>query len=331
MAEAIIIREYGGPDVLRPEPITPGAPPPGHVRVSQTFIGVNFHDVYVRTGQYRTLALPGTPGVEGVGVVETVGAGVESLAPGDRIAYVTRRYGSYASHRILPAGIAVRLPGDVDDKGVAGLFVKGLTVVMLLQYVHRLQRGERVLVHAAAGGVGRLLCQWAAHLGARVIGTVGSAAKAGIARNAGCEDVIDYRSEDFAERVLDITAGRGVDVVYDSVGQDTFDGSLESLATRSHLVAFGQASGPVAPFSLSRLSERSTTLSRPILFDYFEQRADIEAMSSALFAALAAGVLRCEEPRVFALRDAAEAHRALESRRVTAPVVLAAQAGEGAD
>lgn len=325
MAHAIVVRRYGGPEVLQTETVDPGLPPVGHVLLRQTFVGVNFHDVYVRSGQYRTLSLPGTPGVEGVGIVEAVGAGVDELAVGDRVVYATRCYGGYASHRILPAQRALRLPAAVDDLTAAGLFVKGLTVVMLLHRVHRLQAGEWILVHAAAGGVGRLLCQWAARIGATVIGTVGSPAKVPIARAAGCAEVIDYRREDFAGRVREISGGRGVDVVYDSVGRDTFDGSLDALAPCGHLVAFGQASGPVPPFELSRLAAHSTTLSRPILFDYIERRDALNAMSTVLFDTIAAGGVHGETPLVFALRDAAEAHRALESRTTTGPIVLAAQ------
>ena len=224
MAEAIIQHETGGPHVLRIEGIAVGAPGPGELRVRQTAIGVNFHDVYVRSGLYRTLPLPGIPGIEAAGIVEEVGAGVSGFVAGDRIAYVTARYGAYASERLLPAELAVRLPPGVADDLAATVLLKGLTAEMLLRQVHRVQPGDRILVQAAAGGVGRLLCQWAAHLGATVIGTAGSEEKAELARNAGCQHVILYRRVNFVEQVREITGGRGVDVVYDLVGKDTFLG-----------------------------------------------------------------------------------------------------------
>jgi NADPH2:quinone reductase len=272
MAEAIVLHERVGPEVLKAESVEVGVSGPGELRVRQTAVGVNFHDVYVRSGLYRTLPLPGIPGIEAAGIVEEVGDGVSGFAVGDRIAYVTSRYGAYASERLLPADLAVRLPLGIAEDLAATVLLKGLTAEMLLRQVHRVQPGDHILVQAAAGGVGRLLCQWAAHLGATVIGTVGSEEKAELARNAGCQHVILYRRENFVERVREITDGRGVDVVYDSVGKDTFQGSLESLATFGHLVNFGQSSGSVEPFEVSRLSKGSNSLSRPVVFHYVAHR-----------------------------------------------------------
>ena len=322
MAEAVFLREHGGPEVLRLEPVAVGPPGPGELRLRQTAVGVNFHDVYVRSGLYRTLALPGIPGIEAVGMVEEVGPGVRGFAPGDRVGYTTSAYGAYASERLLPADLALRLPDGLDDRLAAAVLLKGLTAEMLLHRVRRVRPGEWLLVHAAAGGVGQLLCRWASHLGARVIGTAGGPEKAEVAREAGCEEVILYREQEFAGRVREITDGRGGDAVYDSVGRDTFEGSLDCLAPRGHLVNFGQSSGPVPPFDVSRLAARSATLSRPVVFHYAAGREALDAMAATLFEALADGVLRPEPGRAFPLAEAAAAHAELESRRTVGPLVL---------
>jgi NADPH2:quinone reductase len=324
MGEAIILREAGGPDVLRLEQIKVGEPGAGEVRLRQTAIGVNFHDCYVRSGLYRTLKLPGVPGLEAAGTAEAVGPDVTAFRPGDRVAYFTARYGGYASQRLIRASDLVRLPDGIDDRTAASLMVKGLTAHMLLHRVHRVGHGHKILAHAAAGGVGVLLCQWARHLGAEVIGTVGSAEKAEIARQNGCHHVILYREENFVDRVREITGGRGVDVAYDSVGKDTFLGSLECLAMLGHLVNFGQSSGPVAPFEVSKLSQRSTTVTRPMLFHYTAEPAVRDRMAADLFRVVADGALKIGTPETFALADAASAHRALEARQTTGAVVLLA-------
>jgi NADPH2:quinone reductase len=324
MSRAVVLREHGGPEALAVETVQVPAPGAGELRLRQTWLGVNFHDIYVRSGLYKTLRLPGIPGIEGVGVVEDAGPDVTGYAPGDRVAYITDAYGCYASERLLPAARAVRLPADVDDRTVAAVLLKALTVEMLLHRVHQVRQGDWLLVHAAAGGVGRLLVQWAAHLGARVLGTVGSPDKARIATQAGCSQVILYRQEDVAARVQEITGGRGVDVVYDGVGKATFEASLRSLAPCAHLVAFGQASGAVEPVALSTLAARSTTLSRPIVFHYAADRATLERMSAAVFAALAEGWIESPPPIEFDLAQAGEAHRLLESGQATRPVVLKA-------
>ena len=322
MTQAIVISQYGGPDVLRPQNVAVREPGPGEVLLRQTAIGVNFHDCYVRSGLYKTLTLPGTPGIEGVGVIMGLGAGVEGLRRGQRVGYVTPDYGAYAESRILPAARAIPLPDELDDSAAASILLKGLTACMLVRKVHAIQKGETVLVHAAAGGVGQLLCAWARHLGATVIATVGSAEKVEIARRAGADHVILYRERDVAADVSAITKGEGVAAAYDAVGRDTFAGSLASLSYFGKLVSYGQASGPVEPFPLSVLAARSNEVGRPILFHCLRNRHDLEAMSAETFAAVAAGVIK---PHVFAtlpLADAAEAHRMLEGRGTTGSIVL---------
>jgi NADPH2:quinone reductase len=322
MPTAIVLREHGGPEVLRREEISVDRPEPGELRIQQTAIGVNFHDIYVRSGLYRTLQLPGIPGVEAAGVVEEVGPGVTEFAVGDRIAYTTPRYGGYADARVIAAADAVRLPASISDRLAAAMMVKGLTANLLLRRVHPVKRGDWILVHAAAGGVGRILCQWGRHLGATVIGTVGSEEKAEVARRCGCQHVILYRRENFADKVAELTDGRGVDVAYDSVGKDTFQGSLAALAYFGHLVNFGQSSGPVDPFAVSLLSTRSTTVTRPMCFHYVANRAILEQTAAELFEALEASIIAAGNVREYALDDVVQAHRDVEGRQTSGAVVL---------
>ena len=322
MASAIMLREIGGPEVLHLEEVAVAAPAPEEIRLRQTVIGVNFHDTYVRSGLYKTLTLPGIPGVEAVGVVEAVGERVTNLKPGDRVGYITAAYGAYADARLIGADRVIPIPPELDDRMVGAGLVKALTALMLLTKLRPLRSGDLCLVHAAAGGVGRLLCQWAHHLGADVIGTVGNDHKAVIALDNGCDYVILYNEEPFAQRVRELTHGRGVDVVYDGVGKETFSGSLESLAVRGHLINFGQSSGAVPPFAVSLLAEKSNTVSRPLLFHYLEDRRERQEMADEVFNALRTGVLRVEVGAEFPLRDAAAAHRALESRQTMGSTVL---------
>jgi NADPH:quinone reductase len=322
MARAIMLRDYGGPDVLRVEEVAVGKPGAGQLRVRQTAVGVNFHDCYVRSGSYKTLALPGVPGIEGAGIVEEVGEGVTGFAPGDRIGYVSAGYGAYAAERLLPAKLALKLPTGMDEVTAAAVLLKGLTAAMLVHHVHAVKPGDRVLVQAAAGGVGQLLCQWARHLGATVIGTVGSPEKAKLATANGCHHTILYRSEDFVARVTAITEGKGVHAAYDSVGKDTLMGSLACLGVRGHLVNFGQSSGPAAPFAVSALSTGSNSVTRPMLFHYMRDRPELEALAKPLFAVLASGAVKIAPPQRFALGDAGRAHAALEARATTGSVVL---------
>jgi len=320
--KAIVLREIGGPEVLRFESVTVGEPGPNEVRLRQTAINVNFHDTYVRTGLYKTLSLPGIPGLDAVGVVEALGSEVKHLRLGDRVAYITRAYGAYAQERLIAAEGVLPVPDDIDDRTAAATLLRGLTVWMLLKKVHALRGGDVYLVHAAAGGVGRLLCQWATHLGAHVIGTAGNEKKAALALQSGCQEVILYRQENFAERVRALTKGRGVDAVFDSVGRDTFSGSLECLAVRGHLVNFGQSSGSVEPFAVSRLAEKSNTLSRPLLFHYIEDATERHEMADRVFEALRAGVIAADIGAQFPLREAAQAHRALELRSTSGSTIL---------
>jgi len=322
MATAMIMHEAGGPQVLRPETVTVGEPGPGQVRLRQTAIGVNFHDIYVRSGLYQTLPLPGIPGLEAAGVVEAVGEGVTAFAAGDRVAYTSGNYGAYADQRLIDAGRLVRLPDDIDDVLVAGMMVRGLTARILLTDVFPVREGSVILVQAAAGGVGQLLCQWARHLGATVIGTVGSQEKAERARRHGCHHVILYREQNVVDTVKQLTGGRGVDVAYDSVGKDTFYDSLACLAPRGHLVNFGQSSGPVEPLAMPRLAAGSFTVVRPMLGHYTADPADRDAAADAFFQALRDGILTPDDPVRYALQDVGQAHDDMEARRTHGAVVL---------
>lgn len=322
MATAMIMHEAGGPQVLRPETVTVGEPGPGQVRLKQTAIGVNFHDIYVRSGLYQTLTLPGIPGLEAAGVVDAVGEGVTAFAAGDRVAYTSGNYGAYADQRLIDAGRLVRLPDDIDDVLVAGMMVRGLTARILLTDVFPVREGSVILVQAAAGGVGQLLCQWARHLGATVIGTVGSQDKAERARRHGCHHVILYREQNLVDTVKQLTDGRGVHVAYDSVGKDTFYDSLACLAPRGHLVNFGQSSGPVEPLAMPRLAAGSFTVVRPMLGHYTADPADRDAAADAFFQALRDGILTPDDPVRYALQDVGQAHDDMEARRTHGAVVL---------
>jgi len=319
---AIVLREYGGPEKLQLEAIVIGDAAPGELRIRHRAISVNFHDIYVRTGQYRSLALPGIPGLDAVGVVEQVGSGVEGFVPGDRVGYIEPNYGAYSSVRLVSADKAFRLPDELDDWSAAATLLRAATVAMLIEEVRTLKEGERVLVQAAAGGVGRLLCAWARHRGAFVIGTAGSAEKAALARSFGAHETILYREEDVAVRVREMTNGSGVEVVYDSCGQDTFAGSVDALGFCGHLILFGQSSGPVAPFAPSLLAEKSLTVSRPILFHYLRTKASRRAIIGRALEALAQSVIPAIVPSALALVEAGEAHRILESRALAGAIVL---------
>lgn len=319
---AIVLREHGGPQELRAEPIFVGAPGEGELRVRNRAISVNFHDIYVRTGQYQTLALPGVPGIDAVGIVDQVGALVDGFAPGDRIAYIEPDYGAYSSVRLLPAARVVRIPDDLDDVAAAATILRGATVAMLLDEVARLKPGDPILVQAAAGGVGQLLCSWARHRGAFVIGTAGSTEKAAIARASGAHETILYRKEDVAKRVRVLTGGTGVRIVYDSCGAATFKGSVAALDFCAHLVLFGQSSGPVAPFSPSLLAEKSLTVSRPILFHYLRTDAARQKIIGKTLKALADGIISPVKAITLPLAEAAEAHRMIEGRSVADAIVL---------
>lgn len=322
MAQTIRIARHGGPEVMQLAEFDPGMPGAGEVHIAQTAIGVNFIDTYHRSGLYP-LPLPAGVGMEAAGVVEAVGSGVRDLRIGDRVVYAGGPPGAYATHRVLPAALLLKLPdGMADDLAAATLF-KGLTAQYLLRRTYVVQPGQTLLFHAASGGIGLLACQWAAALGATVIGTVGSEEKAELARAHGCAHVINYRTENFVERVRDITGGKGVPVVYDSVGRDTFIGSLDCLARFGLLVSFGNASGAPLPFALSELTARgSLYVTRPTLLHYIAERGDLESMAAEVFDVVGSGRVRVEVRGRYALRDAAQAHRDLEARRTTGASVL---------
>ena len=321
MTKAIRIHEAGGPEVMRREDVEVGDPGPGQVRLRQTAIGLNFIDVYHRTGLYPQ-PLPFTPGVEGAGVIEALGPDVERWEVGDRVAYAGP-IGSYAEERLIAADRLVKLPNDIGDEQAAAMMLQGMTVDMLINRVRPLKAGETILVHAAAGGVGLILCQWASALGATVIGTVSTEEKAELARANGCDHPILYKSQDFVALVDEFTGGAKVPVVYDSVGRDTFLRSLDCLAPRGMMVSFGQSSGPIEPFSPGILAQKgSLFLTRPTLFNYIGERRELEQSAAALFEVVRAGQVSIDIGQRFPLSKAAEAHRALEARETTGSTVL---------
>lgn len=322
MSLSIRIRQHGGPEVL--EAFDENLPPPGtgEVQLRHTAIGLNFIDTYFRAGVYKA-PLPHGLGQEAAGVITAVGPEVSGFAVGDRVAYGTGPLGAYSELRNVAATRLVKVPDTVSDEAAAALMLKGMTAYYLLHLTHAVQPGETLLVHAAAGGVGSALVPWAKKLGARVIGTVGSADKAIAARAAGCDEVILYREQDVAKEVRRLTDGRGVDVVYDSVGKDTFTGSLDSLKTRGLFVSFGNASGKAAPFEPVLLAEKgSLFFTRPTLAHYTNTRAELDAAASALFATIASGVIEPQIRQRYPLHDAAQAHIALESRQTSGATVL---------
>ena len=322
MTQAIRIHQPGGPEALRLEDLTLGAPGVGEARVRQTAIGVNYVDVYHRTGLYP-LPLPAGIGVEAAGVVEAVGAGVTHLRAGDRVAYVSSTPGSYAGERVLAADRLVKLPDDVSDRTAAGMMLKGLTVQALVRRVYAVKPGDAVLVHAAAGGVGTIMVQWLKALGATVIATVGTDEKAKLARAHGADHVIVYTREKFSERVRELTGGAGVPVVYDSVGKATWEGSLDSLRPFGLMVSFGNASGSVPPFDVGVLGRKgSLYLTRPTVFGYVAKREDLERGAAELFEIVRSGKVKIEVSGTFPLAEAGEAHLALEARATTGSLVL---------
>jgi len=321
MPKAIRFHETGGPAVLRLEDIAVGEPGAGEARVRHTAIGVNFIDVYHRSGLYP-LPLPSGVGVDAAGVVEAVGAGVTHVRPGDRVGYVASA-GTYAEERVVPADRLVKLPADIPDLTAAAMMLKGLTVRTLVRRTYRVQAGDPVLVHAAAGGVGLLMTQWLKALGATVIATVGSDEKAKVVRAHGADHAIVYTREDFPKRVREITGGAGVAVAYDSVGKATFEGSLDSLRPLGLMVSFGNASGPPPLLDVGVLGRKgSLFLTRPTIFSYIAKRADLEEAAAELFEVVRSGKVKVEVSRTWPLAQAAEAHRALEGRQTTGSLVL---------
>jgi len=319
----IIVRKYGGPEVLEPESFEPGPPGPGEALVRQEAIGVNYIDIYFRTGLYQPPGgLPFVPGNEGAGVVEAVGEGVTEVVPGQRVAYAAGP-GSYTTHRTIAARLLVPLPDDIDTATAAAMMLKGMTAQYLLKQTYVVRPGDTILFHAAAGGVGLIACQWAKHLGATVIGTVGSSEKAELARAHGCDHVILYDREDVVARVKEITKGAGVPVVYDGVGKSTFLTSLDCLRPRGLLVSFGNASGPVEGVNLGILAAKgSLYVTRPTLTTYTATREQLLACAADLFDVVRKGAVRIEIHQRYPLAKAADAHRALEGRKTTGSTLL---------
>lgn len=323
MSKAIRIHAHGGPEALRYEENDPGRPGAGEVLVRHTAIGLNFLDVYYRTGLYPAPnGLPLVPGAEAAGVVVEVGPGVERLKAGDRIAYAAAT-GSYAQERVIAADRLVKVPDGIGDEQAAAMMLKGMTAEYLLRRTFKVKAGDTILCHAAAGGVGLILGQWAKHLGAVTIGTVGSADKAERARASGYDHVIDYRSQDFVAEVAAITGGRKCDVVYDSVGKDTFPGSLDCLRPLGMFVSFGQSSGPIPPFDIGLLARKGSLFAtRPTLFHYNARREDLEESAAALFDVVLSGAVEIRINQRYGLDEAARAHADLEGRRTTGATVL---------
>jgi NADPH2:quinone reductase len=322
MVKAIRFHQLGGPEVLRWEDVDLASPGNGEALVRHTAIGLNFIDTYHRTGLYP-LPLPAIPGMEAAAVVEAVGTDVSEVAVGDRVAYACQPTGAYAEARLIPAHRLVRLPDEISDQQAAAAMLKGMTAQYLLRRTYRVRAGDTVLIHAAAGGVGLIACQWASHLGATVIGTVGSDEKAELARRHGCHHTVVYTRDDFVAKVSEVTGGKGLPVVYDSVGKATWEGSLSCLQPLGLMVSFGNASGAVPPFQPVELAARgSLFLTRPTLMTYTAERSDLLAAADELFGVLGSGAVKIEVGQTYPLQEAARAHRDLEGRRTTGSSLL---------
>ncbi len=322
MAHAVRVLKYGGPDVLAYEPIEVAAPGPGQLRLKQHAIGVNYIDTYLRTGLYPQPAMPFVPGMEGAGEVLAVGAGVAEFAVGDRVAYAGPA-GGYASERLIPADRVVKLPAAIDYKTAAAMMLQGMTVRYLTRKTYKIGPGTTLLWHAAAGGVGLIACQWVKHLGGTMIATAGGPEKCKLAKDAGAAHVIDYTKEKFVDRVKEITGGHGVDVVYDSIGKDTYPASLDCLKPRGLFVTFGNSSGPIEAINPGMLGAKgSLYVTRPSLAAYTSTRADLVETANDLFDMVAKGIVKINVNHTYALKDAAQAHRDLEGRKTTGSIVL---------
>ena len=323
MTKAVRIHAPGGPEALVYEDVEVGQPGPGEVRLAQEAIGLNYIDVYHRSGLYPLPALPAVIGMEGAGTVEAVGDGVADIAVGDRVAYADAPPGAYAETRTIAAKSVVKLPDSIETRQAAAMMLQGMTVEYLIRRTYPVQSGDTVLFHAAAGGVGLIACQWLNHIGARIIGTVGSEEKAELARSHGCHHTINYRNEDFVARVKELTDGQGVPVVYDSIGKDTFEKSLDCLRPRGLMVSFGNASGPVEAFNPGILSAKgSLYLTRPTLMSYNASREEILESAGALFEVVGSGAVKIEVNQTYPLAETAQAHRDLEGRKTTGSTIL---------
>jgi NADPH:quinone reductase len=322
MTHAIRIHAQGGSEVMKWEAVTVGEPGPNEVRIKHTAVGLNYIDTYHRSGMYP-VALPTVLGREGAGVIEALGSAVTEFKVGDRVAYASSPIGSYSEARLMVAERLVKVPNNITDQQAACMMLKGMTAQYLLRRTFRVKAGDTILAHAAAGGVGLILCQWAKHLGATVIGTVGSAEKAVLAKAAGCDHVINYNTEDFVKRVAEITGGKKCPVVYDGVGKDTFAKSLDCLSPLGLMVSYGAASGKVEPFNTGDLAAKgSLYLTRPTLDTYIAKREDLVATANDLFAVVGTGTVKIDINQTYALKDAAQAHRDLEARKTTGSTVL---------
>lgn len=322
MSKAIRIHKTGGPEVMNWEDVQVGKPGPGEARVKQHAVGLNFIDVYFRTGLYPQ-PLPAGLGMEGAGVVEEVGEGVTHVKPGDRVAYAGGPTGAYAQERVMPAAPLIKLPEAISFETGAAMMLQGMTVRYLIKKSYPVKSGETVLLHAAAGGIGLIACQWLKALGVTVIGTVSSEEKAALAKAHGCTHTINYTKEDFTARVKEITGGKGVPVVYDSIGKDTWEGSLNCLQPLGHMITFGNASGPVPPVALTTLSAKgSLYVQRPTLNTYASRRDWLEEMANDLIEAITSGKVKIEINQRYALKDVGQAHTALESRKTTGCTIL---------
>lgn len=323
MTNAIRIHQHGGPEVLQLEQMEIGKPGPGEVHIRHNTIGLNFIDVYVRTGLYPVPELPCGIGFEGAGVIEALGENVDSFVVGDRVAYAGGPLGAYAGERIMPAEHLVKLPDSISDTQAAAMMLQGLTAHYLMRQIYRVKAGETILMHAAAGGVGLILCQWASSLGVEVIGTVGSEEKAALAKENGCAHTILYNEEAFSERVLEITNGKGVPVVFDSVGQATFMDSLDCLQKRGLMVSYGNATGPVTDVQLGVLAQKgSLFVTRPRLWDYVDTPEALLQCSRDLFDVVGDGSVEIHVAQQYSLADAAQAHTDLEARKTVGSTIL---------
>ncbi|OUR80468.1 quinone oxidoreductase [Alphaproteobacteria bacterium 46_93_T64] len=322
MTKAITFSEFGGPEVLKWADVDVGSPSGGEVRIKHLAVGLNFIDVYFRTGLYPA-PLPNIPGMEAVGIIEELGAGVTGFSIGDRVAYACQPIGAYSEARVMPVAGLIKVPDAIDDQTAAAMMLQGMTAEYLLQRTFHVKQGDTILFHAAAGGVGLIACQWAKHLGATVIGTVGSEEKAELAKAHGCDHTINYQTEGFQERVMEITEGKGVPVVYDSIGKDTFEKSLDCLQPRGLMVSYGNASGPVTGVDLGILAAKgSVYVTRPTLMTYNATRSDLEKSSSDMMKLVANGTVKVNIGQSYHLSEAAKGHEDLEARKTTGSTVF---------
>ena len=322
MGKAIVLRKYGNSDQLKLEDVEIKKPSEDELLLKQTAIAVHFHDIYVRTGLYKTLSLPGIPGLEAVGVVEEIGKGVSDFSPGDRVGYIDRNYGAYATHRVVNKKLCFKVPDFISDEIIATNFSRAITVQMLMEMVTQVRASDTILITAVTGGVGKIFAQWAKSLGVQVIGTVGSKEKLALGKSFGCDYTLTYDQPDFIDEIFDITNGKGVDKVFDSVGKDTFENSLKSVSTCGHIINFGQSSGPIDPVQMSLLAAKSLTISRPIIFDYISEREIYIKMIKSVFNAFKNGNIKTPTFTTYNLNDAYLAHDMLESRKGGGSVFL---------